>query len=381
VEVREEVRNIISTPILDGCQTTHQRAAFVERELNFIVLSLPLFPSSSPLLFPSFPLSFPKNNQSLVFQQPQAAFLGNRIQNLANGQLDFERREGYYFPFLELIKRMLRNPSILSYVANPNFGEGEVLRDSQDGSNTRNHPLVQAYRDCLRIRLYFDEVELTNPHGSYSTKVGVFHFQLENLPKEERSKLHIIQLLALAHAEDIKEFGVENLLNDFLQTMREFAQGKKKGERREKREGEKERRDNREQRTEKRKEKREKMFFASELFFLVGITIQLTADIEHIFFAAVIGCSGDNPALAYLGSYKESAAFAWCNCRVCFGNQETIQQHVLFLFPVFFFSFLFFFFFFLFFFSFFLFLFSFFFFLFSFFLFPCCPESGNGLPL
>jgi len=58
------------------------------------------------------------------------------------------------------------------------------------------------------------------------------------------------------------------------------------------------------------------------------VNIELQQGQNHTFYAALIGCSGDNPALAYLAGLKESAAFSWCPCRICFGNQNDIQIHV-----------------------------------------------------
>lgn len=97
--------------------------------------------------------------------------------DIFNDNMIFEQCHGYCIPLLHSLSRMLRNPGILSHVANPNFSLDDILRDAGDGQNTRNHPMVSMFPDCLRIRLYFDDAELTNETSSYTCKVGlVFNF-------------------------------------------------------------------------------------------------------------------------------------------------------------------------------------------------------------
>ena len=91
-------------------------------------------------------------------------------QIMVDGQM--EERFGYYTPFLSTLERLLKNPHILTHVANPALSGDGILRDDGDGSNTLEHPLFQLYPDALRIRLYFDDLEVTNPIGSYTRKIG-----------------------------------------------------------------------------------------------------------------------------------------------------------------------------------------------------------------
>jgi len=81
-------------------------------------------------------------------------------------------RFGYVMPFLPNLRRQLRNPNILYHVANPSFSVDDILRDDCDGSNTRNHPIFLQFPDSIRIRLYYDDLELTEAIGSYTMKIG-----------------------------------------------------------------------------------------------------------------------------------------------------------------------------------------------------------------
>ena len=79
---------------------------------------------------------------------------------------------GHRKPLLSSLTRQLRNPNVLTHIANPSFSLDGILRDDGDGSNTRQHPLVNLYPDTLRIRLYYDDLQLADAIGSYSRKVG-----------------------------------------------------------------------------------------------------------------------------------------------------------------------------------------------------------------
>jgi len=81
-------------------------------------------------------------------------------------------RFGYAKNFISSLTRLLRNPHILTHVANPNISGDGILRDDGDGSNTLEHPIFILYPDALRIRLYYDDVEVTDSLGSYHRKLG-----------------------------------------------------------------------------------------------------------------------------------------------------------------------------------------------------------------
>jgi hypothetical protein len=81
---------------------------------------------------------------------------------------------GFVVPFRETLGRLLRNPHILRAVGNPE-PMGETLEDEADGDKTRLHSLVREHPDCLRIRLYYDDVELCELGSSHSFKAGEVH--------------------------------------------------------------------------------------------------------------------------------------------------------------------------------------------------------------
>ena len=192
-----------------------------------------------------------------------------------NGEIELQHHFGYIIPLQGTLRRIVRNPSFLTHVAHLHNSQDGILRDDCDGYITRNHPLFQAFPDSLRIRFYYDDVDVADAVGSHTCNIGAFYFTLQNLPPKFRSKLDNIFIVAIANRDAIKKFGVELLLADFRLQMNEFAQ---------------------------------------------GIPIQLTPNHEHVFFAFLVGLFGDNPALNFLLGFKESVGPAFRGCRECFGT-------------------------------------------------------------
>jgi hypothetical protein len=109
--------------------------------------------------------------------------------------------------------------------------------DSEHGLKTKLH-CQSMFPDSLPIilQVYFDEVELVNPLGSKTGihKLGAFYFTIRNFPPLVNSATHNIHLFALAHAQDLKQHGMDGVLNvlvDELQRLHDvgfkFARGQK----------------------------------------------------------------------------------------------------------------------------------------------------------
>lgn len=50
----------------------------------------------------------------------------------------------------------------------------------------------------------------------------MFYYSLANIPPQFRSKLAAIQLVAIGRSRDIRKFGVEKILEDFVTTINEL---------------------------------------------------------------------------------------------------------------------------------------------------------------
>jgi hypothetical protein len=116
----------------------------------------------------------------------------------------------------------------------------EDWMDSEHGLKTKLH-CQSMFPDSLPkiLQVYFDEVELVNlvnPLGSKTGihKLGAFYFTIRNFPPLVNSATHNIHLFALAHARDLKQHGMDGVLNvlvDELQRLHDvgfkFARGQK----------------------------------------------------------------------------------------------------------------------------------------------------------
>lgn len=73
----------------------------------------------------------------------------------------------------------------------------------------------------MQLQSFFDEFETANPLGSKKGihKLGGIYFTLRNFPPKLNSSLINIHLVALFHAQDIKMYGfdtiLEPIINDF----------------------------------------------------------------------------------------------------------------------------------------------------------------------
>jgi len=191
---------------------------------------------------------------------------------------------GYFIPLRHTLERIIRNPGFLYFIANPQVSNDGILRDDIDGLNTRLHPIFQLAPDALRIRLYFDDVELTDPISSYSCKIGVFYFTIQNVPQKFRAKVDNIFLIGIVRHDHLRQFGAEGILANFLDVMDDLGQGQ--------------------------------------------FPVQITPNFAHNFFGFLAGLAGDTPAVHWILGFKEGVGQALRACRECFGTILERQQFV-----------------------------------------------------
>jgi len=72
-----------------------------------------------------------------------------------------------------------------------------------------------------------DDHEICNPLGSHTKvhKITVWYWLLLNIRPVYRSRLPVIQLLAIAKSSHIRKFGMQRILADFCDSLRELAAG------------------------------------------------------------------------------------------------------------------------------------------------------------
>ena len=125
-----------------------------------------------------------------------------------------------YVPILETLKTMFKNPEVSDMFKLRYMPKEGVYADLRDGTYFKESPLFSTEKDALQIQLFYDDFETANPLGSKKGvhKLGAIYFTLRNFPPIFNSSLINIHLCALFHAQDIKRYGfnliLEPLVND-----------------------------------------------------------------------------------------------------------------------------------------------------------------------
>lgn len=174
-----------------------------------------------------------KHHRAAFFQArmglicPKAVMLGERFaMRKVRGKMRMKKIPvfGYYVPFLQCVQRLLSMPEIAELLENKEFG---VKQDVQDGVYIQSHEYFKLHPDALLFSLYCDDFEIANPIGTHRVvhKLVVYYFQLLNIPPMYRSRLSSIQLVAVAKTNDVKKFGHEKLMQNFVSDLLKLRAG------------------------------------------------------------------------------------------------------------------------------------------------------------
>jgi len=74
--------------------------------------------------------------------------------------------------------------------------------------------------NSLAFILYYDELEVANPLGSRTHKIGMFYWSLANIYPEWRSSFRAINLLAIAYYTDIVKGGLNKILGEVVSEIK-----------------------------------------------------------------------------------------------------------------------------------------------------------------
>ena len=95
------------------------------------------------------------------------------------------------------------------------------MKDVCDGCYIKSHELKDGSEIFLQFVMSYDDLELQNALRSSKThKLGMFYLTLLNIPSQYRSQFQNIFLLAVAKMKDLKQFGLEHLLHDFISSVK-----------------------------------------------------------------------------------------------------------------------------------------------------------------
>ncbi|XP_057333574.1 uncharacterized protein LOC130672830 [Microplitis mediator] len=127
-----------------------------------------------------------------------------------------------YVPLLETLKFIFKFSAATKYLIHPLKSNNKDYTHFIDGEVYKNHPFFKENENAIQLQIYFDEFEVCNPLGSRSGihKIGAFYFTILNFPSYVNSNLNNIHLLALCYNLDIKEFGINSILDVIMNDIK-----------------------------------------------------------------------------------------------------------------------------------------------------------------
>ncbi|XP_040924480.2 uncharacterized protein LOC114846307 isoform X1 [Betta splendens] len=173
------------------------------------------------------------SKRSLYFKEkyktiePVEKVLGVRFENRRNrctGTYDqvVVTDKFAYVPILQTLQSILSNPHLSDIFTSSHTPNDGVYCDIKDGLYMKRHPLFSSKNLALQIQLFYDEFETANPLGSKKGvhKLGGIYFTLRNFPPKLNSCLVNIHLCALFHAQDIKTYGFDTILEPIINDLK-----------------------------------------------------------------------------------------------------------------------------------------------------------------
>ena len=120
-----------------------------------------------------------------------------------------------YIPLLQTLAQLLKHEDVLAEIFNGHQSNDGYLRDYCDGTHYKSNPLFQLDHKNLQIQFYNDDFTVVNPLGSRAKnyKISAFYYSLGNIRPKYRSKLHVMQLVALCNAAHLKKYGHSTILH------------------------------------------------------------------------------------------------------------------------------------------------------------------------
>lgn len=184
-----------------------------------------------------------------------------------------------YVPILETLKTIFQNPELPDMVKPRHISKEGVYIDLRDATYLKESPLFSIKKDALQIQLFYDDFETANPLGSKKGlhKLGAIYFTLRNFPPIFNSSLINIHLGALFHAQDIKRYGFDLILEPLVNDLKVLE-------------------------TE-------------------GLKIPM---FEHLIHGTIVQVTGDNLGLHGLFGFVESFSARYC-CRFCLLEKHCFQ--------------------------------------------------------
>ena len=128
-----------------------------------------------------------------------------------------------YIPILDVLKLVLK-PHVQNLFQNEKLCPPGFMRGYRDGQQYQQHSIFKTHPQALRLQLFYDDVEVTNPIGSNAgiQKLGLFYYTIQNLPFSINTSMNSVFLLAVCYTTDIKKYGFQPILDPFVKEVKQL---------------------------------------------------------------------------------------------------------------------------------------------------------------
>lgn len=127
-----------------------------------------------------------------------------------------------YVPILETLQFLFKFQSFRSYVENYIQNDNNDLKDIDDGTLLKSTVFWKDRKGTIKLHLYYDEFETTNPLGSKTgvLKLGAIYFIVRNIPPHLNTHLKNIHLATLFFVEDLKSVSFNRILQPLVTDLK-----------------------------------------------------------------------------------------------------------------------------------------------------------------
>lgn len=185
--------------------------------------------------FTDVPLCFEKIKSSsqqkkfmktfLNYNEPIHVKAGSRLENVTVNDESITKEVDETFSYVSVINTLsaiVQHPDIRKMIETESRNGNGLISSYKDGSQFPKHPFFQKFPTALRLTIYYDDVEITNPLGTKCRihEIGAFYFSIQNCNNWFNSNMKNIFIFNIAHTLDIKKYGFDVILKPFIEELK-----------------------------------------------------------------------------------------------------------------------------------------------------------------
>lgn len=159
------------------------------------------------------------------YNDPLHIKLGTRVENVTINGEEIQKEVDETFAYISIIKTLqalVKNTEIRKMIHTETPNENGIITSYKDGKQFKTHNFFQKFPYALRLTIYYDDVEITNPLGTKckTHEVGLFYFTIQNTYSNFNSNINNIFIFTVAHTLDIKKYSFNEILKPFIEELK-----------------------------------------------------------------------------------------------------------------------------------------------------------------